>query len=95
MGHSWRAIARQESWPGGPGLVAWALSPERNSPGNSEHATPHYNRVMRRLLPFALLAFAALNVHAGLPFLENDFPQALSLAQAKNVPIFIEAWAPW
>ncbi len=50
---------------------------------------------MRRLLPLALLAFAALNVHAGLPFLENDFPQALSLAQAKNVPIFIEAWAPW
>ncbi len=30
-----------------------------------------------------------------LPFIEDDFPKALAEARAKNVPIFIEAWAPW
>jgi hypothetical protein len=30
-----------------------------------------------------------------LPFIEDDWPKALSEARAKNVPIFIEAWAPW
>jgi hypothetical protein len=50
---------------------------------------------MRRLLPLALLAFGAVNAYADLPFLENNFTQALNRAKAKNVPIFIEAWAPW
>jgi hypothetical protein len=30
-----------------------------------------------------------------LPFLENDYNKALSLAREKKVPIFVEAWAPW
>ena len=30
-----------------------------------------------------------------LPFIEDDWPKALADARAKNVPIFIEAWAPW
>jgi hypothetical protein len=50
---------------------------------------------MRRILPLALLALAALTTRADLPFLENSYTQALSRAKAKNVPIFIEAWAPW
>ena len=30
-----------------------------------------------------------------LPFIEDDWDKALAEAKAKNVPIFIEAWAPW
>jgi len=30
-----------------------------------------------------------------LPFLENDFPQALARAREANLPLFVEVWAPW
>jgi hypothetical protein len=56
-----------------------------------------------RVVPLALLL--ATGVLAGslpkpaaapvLPFIEDDYEKALSLARQKNVPIFVEAWAPW
>ena len=58
----------------------------------------------RKLVPtLALAAFAAAcsapSPHAVgdpvLPFLEDDWAQALSEARARHVPIFVEAWAPW
>ena len=30
-----------------------------------------------------------------LPFIENDFPQALARAREANLPLFVEVWAPW
>jgi hypothetical protein len=30
-----------------------------------------------------------------LPFIENDYTQALSRAREAGLPIFIEVWAPW
>jgi hypothetical protein len=30
-----------------------------------------------------------------VPFLEDDYSKALAQARARQVPIFIEAWAPW
>ena len=30
-----------------------------------------------------------------LPFIENDFPQALAKARHANLPLFVEVWAPW
>jgi hypothetical protein len=30
-----------------------------------------------------------------LPWVEDDYGKALSQARAKDVPIFVEAWAPW
>jgi hypothetical protein len=30
-----------------------------------------------------------------LPFIENDFPQAIERASAANLPLFVEVWAPW
>jgi hypothetical protein len=30
-----------------------------------------------------------------LPFIDNDFPQALAKARESNLPLFIEVWAPW
>ena len=32
---------------------------------------------------------------AALQFIEDDAPQALAEAKRRNVPIFVEAWAPW
>jgi hypothetical protein len=50
---------------------------------------------MKRLLPLAVLAFAALAARAELPFVENDYVRAFSEARARNLPLFVEAWAPW
>ena len=30
-----------------------------------------------------------------LPWIEDDYPKALAQARAKNLPIFVENWAPW
>jgi hypothetical protein len=49
---------------------------------------------MRKLLIAALLAATALPA-LSLPFIENDYSKALARAKAKNLPIFVDAWAPW
>jgi hypothetical protein len=30
-----------------------------------------------------------------LPWVDDDYGKAVSQARARNVPIFVEAWAPW
>jgi hypothetical protein len=30
-----------------------------------------------------------------LPFIEDDYEAALAEARARDLPIFIESWAPW
>jgi len=43
-----------------------------------------------------LLALAAPAPAAAAPrVIEDDYPRALALAKAKDVPIFVDAWAPW
>ena len=37
---------------------------------------------------------AAAGAHA-LPFIENDYAAALTLAQTSKTPLFVELWAPW
>lgn len=32
---------------------------------------------------------------AAVPFLADDYPRALQEARRRNLPIFLEAWAPW
>lgn len=32
---------------------------------------------------------------AVLPFIEDDYARALAAARAQQIPLFIEAWAPW
>jgi outer membrane biogenesis lipoprotein LolB len=49
---------------------------------------------MRRLL-LACALLLACTAHAKLPFLENDYAAAVARAKAKDVPIFVDAWAPW
>jgi hypothetical protein len=54
---------------------------------------------MKTALLASLAVGAALSaapaVSSGLPWIENDYPQALSAARMKGVPMFVEAWAPW
>jgi hypothetical protein len=47
--------------------------------------------VVAALLAVSSTAFAAET----LPFVEDDYAKAVARAKAKNVPIFVEAWAPW
>jgi len=32
---------------------------------------------------------------APLPFIENDFAQAVAQARRASLPLFVEVWAPW
>lgn len=56
-----------------------------------------------RVSPRLLLAAAAVSLfvgasterHSVLPFIADDYSGALARARAKNLPIFVEAWAPW
>jgi hypothetical protein len=50
---------------------------------------------MKRILIVVLLALAALSASAELPFIEDDYAKAVARAKAKDVPIFVETWAPW
>ncbi|HEX2062753.1 MAG TPA: hypothetical protein VHK90_18580 [Thermoanaerobaculia bacterium] len=50
---------------------------------------------MKRLLPIVMVLLGALSARAGLPFIEDDYSRAAREAAARNVPIFVEAWAPW
>jgi hypothetical protein len=53
------------------------------------------SRPMRKLLlAFLLLALPAF-AREVLPFIENDYAKALARAKTKNVPLFVDAWAPW
>jgi hypothetical protein len=49
-----------------------------------------------RLLPLFLLSMAAPAFSGDvLPFIENDFEKAMARARTMDVPLFVEAWAPW
>ena len=41
-----------------------------------------------------LLLFSGVAASEVLPWVD-DYPRALAAARAKNVPLFVEAWAPW
>jgi len=49
---------------------------------------------MRKLLLTLIVAAVAVPA-LSLPFIENDYQKALTRARANNVPIFVDAWAPW
>ena len=38
---------------------------------------------------------ASVPTAAALPFIENDFAQAVERASGSNLPLFVEVWAPW
>jgi hypothetical protein len=48
-------------------------------------------------LVFAFLAVSAPVLAAGgsPDLIEDDWPRALAEAKARDVPLFVDAWAPW
>ena len=43
-----------------------------------------------------LLATTAIsNAKEVLPFVENDYAKAVARAKSKDLPLFVDAWAPW
>ena len=70
------------------------MSLRRNSPGNWQRVTGNYNHAMK---PFflALALLAATSAQAKIEFVENDYATAVARAKSRNVPVFVEAWAPW
>ena len=50
---------------------------------------------MRKLLLAFLLLAPPLLAKEVLPFIENDYSKALTRAKTRNVPLFVDAWAPW
>lgn len=44
---------------------------------------------------FAVVALSASAAEPVLPFVRDDYAKAVAEAKAKNVPIFVDAWAPW
>jgi thiol-disulfide isomerase/thioredoxin len=54
-----------------------------------------------RLIPLLLLCACATaggskdDTERGLTFIEDDYPAAQALAKERNVPLFVDAWAPW
>lgn len=48
------------------------------------------------LLTALLLAGPVLGAAAApAPVIEDDWPRALALAKAKDLPVFVDGWAPW
>ncbi len=48
--------------------------------------------------PAAPADFQAQIAHPGkpaVPFIENDYAAARAEAERRNVPLFIDMWAPW
>ena len=51
---------------------------------------------MKKMLAVAaLLAIPRISAAAGLPFMQDNYPAALSEAKQRQLPIFVEVWAPW
>jgi hypothetical protein len=74
--------------------VSTASEPAQRTDNRQLMTTPTIP-AMKRLLPLALLVLTALSTRADLPFIENDYTKAIAQARAKNLLIFVEAWAPW
>jgi hypothetical protein len=50
---------------------------------------------MRKLILILLLTALPAAAKEVLPFIDNDYSKALAEAKRKNVPMFVDAWAPW
>ena len=52
-----------------------------------------------KLLVAVLLLMLSITVvgrpSKGLPFINDDFAKALAEAKQRNLPLFVDVWAPW
>ena len=53
---------------------------------------------MKRFIILLLLSAAATPALAAatvLPFIADDYGNAMAKAKQRNLPLFVECWAPW
>jgi hypothetical protein len=51
---------------------------------------------MKRILVLGLATMVSVSaLAANLPFINDDYPKALAAAKQRDLPIFVEVWAPW
>jgi hypothetical protein len=69
---------------------------QKSSWDSREHQESPRMRIKLSLgILFLTVASAAASAAAGLPFIHDDYPRALAKAKQRNVPLFVECWAPW
>jgi hypothetical protein len=44
---------------------------------------------------FVLACASVASAKEVLPFIENDYAKAAARAKNANLPLFVDAWAPW
>lgn len=47
------------------------------------------------MVSLALVAAALPASAAGLSWIKDNYPRALAEAKQRNLPMFVEVWAPW
>jgi hypothetical protein len=63
---------------------------------SESHATIRGMKFRTIAVVIVLAATAAIaSAKEVLPFVENDYSKALARAEANNLPMFVDAWAPW
>jgi len=50
---------------------------------------------MKKTLALLILIGFAPVLAAELPFIQDNYQQALARAKERKQPIFVECWAPW
>ena len=50
---------------------------------------------MKKILVFLMLIAFGTAAAAELPFIHDNYKQALAQAKERKQPIFVECWAPW
>ena len=50
---------------------------------------------MKKILALLILIGFAPALAAELPFIQDNYPQALAQAKQRRQPLFVECWAPW
>ena len=50
---------------------------------------------MKKLILLLLFLTIPAIAKEVVPFIDNDYAKALAQAKKANVPIFVDAWAPW
>jgi hypothetical protein len=72
-------------------LVAWLASGSTAGAATSRSAKAE----PRKAAAISKSSKASPAHHRVLPFISDDYDQALRVARAKKLPLFIESWAPW
>jgi hypothetical protein len=57
--------------------------------------TKPFSAGLSAMILICLCTPAAWAQKASLPFIEDDYAQALAQGRQRNLPLFVEVWAPW